>query len=101
MKKNKDSGLKDNSQIHYKGFCQVEAKTTRSKNGKKKNIPELQARLIEIIKLNKQWHVPDEHPMAAPQRIEIPIVGTLLNSVKDLDQKSKAKETYFKKDVRK
>ena len=31
----------------------------------------------------------------------MPIVGTLSNAVKDLYQKAKAKETYFKKDAHK
>ena len=65
LKKEKESGLKDNIQMHYKGLVQVEAKTTWSKNGKKKTIPELQDLLIEIIKPTKQWHVPDEPPTAA------------------------------------
>ena len=77
MKKEKESGLKDNIQMHYKGLGRVEAKTTWSKNGKKKTIPELQDSFIEIIKLTKQWHVPDEPPTTAPERIEMPIVGTL------------------------
>ena len=37
--KEKDSGLKDNIKIPYKELVQVEAKTTRYKNGKKKPIP--------------------------------------------------------------
>ena len=76
LKKEKESGLKDNIQMHYKGLVQVEAKTTCYKNGKKKTVPELRDRLIEIIKLTKQFHVPDEPPTAALQRIEMPIVGT-------------------------
>ena len=46
--------------MHYKGLGQVESKTIWSKNGKKKTITELQDLLIEIIKLSKQCHVPDE-----------------------------------------
>ena len=72
MKKEKKSGLKDNIQRHYKGLGQVEDKTTWSKNIKKKTIPEFQDRLIEIIKLTKQWHVPDEPPKIDPQKIENP-----------------------------
>ena len=55
--------------MHYKGLGVVEAKTTWSKNGKKKNLPELQDRLIQIIKLTKQSHVLDEPPTTATQRI--------------------------------
>ena len=62
----------------------MEAKTTWSKNENKETIPELQDRLIEIIKLIKQWHAPDEPPMIAPKRIEMKIVETLLNEFKDL-----------------
>ena len=63
--KDKDSGLKENFKMHYKGLGQVEAKTTWSKNGKKKTIPELPDCLIEIIKLTKQWNIPDETHMTA------------------------------------
>ena len=79
----------------------MEAKITWSKKEKNKTIPELQDRFIEIIKLTKQWHVPDEPPTTAAQRIEIPIVGILSNVVKDLYRKAKAKETEFNKDARK
>ena len=54
LKKDKGSGLKEDIKIHYKGLGLVEAKTTWSKNGKNKNIPELQDCLIEITKPNKQ-----------------------------------------------
>ena len=79
----------------------MEAKTTWYKNRKNKNIPEVQDSFIEIIKFTKQWHVPDEPPTTAKQRIEMPIVGTLSNTVKDLDRKAKAKETEFKNHARK
>ena len=39
--------------------------------------------------------------MTAPQKIEIPMVETLSNTVKDLDRKAKAKDTEFRKDARK
>ena len=78
----------------------MEAKTIWSKNGNKKTIPEFQNRLIEITKLTKQWHVIYEPPTKAPQRIEITIVGTVSNAVKDLDWKVKSKETEFNKDAR-
>ena len=53
LKMEKESGLKDNLQMHYKGLGQVEAKTTWSKNGSKTTIPDLQDRLFEIIQLTK------------------------------------------------
>ena len=87
--------------MYYKRLGLVEAKTTWSRNGKKKTIPKLQDSYIEIIKLTKQWYVPDEPPTTAPQRIEMPILGTLSNSVKYLDRKAKAKDTEFNKDARK
>ena len=61
----------------------------------------MQDRLIEIIKLTKQWNIPDEPPTTAPQRTEMEIVATLSNAVKDLDRKAKAKETDLNKDVKK
>ena len=39
LKRDKDSGLKYNIQIHYKGLGKVEAITTWSNNGKNKTIP--------------------------------------------------------------
>ena len=39
LKKEKESGLKDNIQVHYKGLGQVETKTTQYKHEKKKSIP--------------------------------------------------------------
>ena len=49
--------------------------------------------MIEIIKLTKQWHVPDQTTTTYPHRIKMPIVETLSNAVKYLDTKAKAKET--------
>ena len=67
----------------------MEAKTTWSKNGKNKTIPELQDFLIDIMRHTKQWHVPDENPTTAPQRVEMKIVGTLSNTVKRFRSKGK------------
>ena len=61
----------------------------------------MQDRLIEIIKLTKQWNIPDEPPTTAPQRTEMEIVAAISNAVKDLDRKAKAKEKDFNKDVKK
>ena len=96
----KDSGLKYNIKIQYKGLGRLEDKTTQYNNRKKKTIPQLQDRLIEIIKLTKKWHVPDEPSTKAPQRIEISIVGTLSSSVKELYWKTNSKEKVFKNDAR-
>ena len=54
--------------------------------------------MIKIIKLTKKWHVPDEPPTKSTKRIEMPIVGTLSNSVKDLDRKSKSKKKSWRKE---
>ena len=54
-----------------------------------------------IHKLTKKWHAPYKPPTTSPQRIEMPILGTLLNAVNYLAQKEKAKETEFNKDARK
>ena len=101
LKKDKDAGLRDNIPMHYKGLGQVKAKITWSKDRKEDTIPELQQRLIEIIKLMKGWPVPDEPPTTAPHWIAMLVVGTLLNVVKDLDPKAKVKETEFNVDARK
>ena len=41
LKKDKESGLENHIKIKYKGFVQVEAKSTRYNNVMKKTIPEL------------------------------------------------------------
>ena len=87
--------------MHYKGLGREIAKTTWSKNGKKKTIPELQERLIEIIRLTKGMPVPDEPPTTAPQRVQLPIVGTLSYAVREFDRKAKEKETEFNMDAQK
>ena len=46
LKKEKESGLKENIQMHYKGLGRVEAKNTWSKNGKKKTIPDYRTVLL-------------------------------------------------------
>ena len=58
LKKDREAGLKDNAQIHYKELGWVEAKTTWLKNGRKKTMPQLQGRLIEIIKLTEKMASP-------------------------------------------
>ena len=65
LNREKESGLRENIQMHYKGLGRVEANTTCYKNGKNKTNPYLQDLLIEIIKLTKQWHVLDEPPTTA------------------------------------
>ena len=55
--------------------------------------------MVDIIKLNKQLIVPDEPPETAPQRIEIPIIETLSNAIKDLYRKAKDEDTGFNKDA--
>ena len=98
LKKENESVLKDNIQMHYNGLGRLEAKTKWSKNGNKKTIPKLQDRFIDIIKLTKKWHVLDEPPTIAPQGIEISIVGKLSNAVNDLYRQEKAKDKCFNRD---
>ena len=53
LKKDKEAALRDNINMRFKGLGFKEAHTTWSKNGKKKTLPQLQARLIEVLKIKK------------------------------------------------
>ena len=90
FKKDKEQALKDNIQIRFKGFGWDDARTTWSKDGKKKSIAVLQSRLIEIITKTKKWNVPDKPPSRVPQRNELPVVGTLTRKVRMLDEAANA-----------
>ena len=54
-----------------------------------------------MIKLTKEKPIPDEPPTTALQRIAMLVVGTLSNTVKDIDLKAKAKVTEFNMDAQK
>jgi hypothetical protein len=64
--KDKEAALKDNVNIRFSGFGWVDCHTTWLKNGKKKTIPELTDRLIEIIKMTRQREIPDKPPACVP-----------------------------------
>ena len=95
LKKDKEEALRDNIQMRFKGMGWVEAQTYWSANGRKKSLPELQTRLIEIIKATKKLPVPDQPPANIPQRKEIATLGTLTNKVKEIDAKRAADTDDF------
>ena len=53
IKKDKIEALRDNTQIHYLGIGRYETQTYWSKGGTLLSVPQLTARLIEILKMFK------------------------------------------------
>jgi len=94
-KKDKEEGLKDNILMRFKGMGWVDAQTTWSKDGKKKTIPQLQQRLIEIIALTRGFEIRDKPPTKVPQRKQTAILGTLTNKVREMDAERVATEEEF------
>ena len=87
LKYNKDkiSGLRDNIQMNYLGMGRANYQTNWSENRKKKMIPQLRDRLIEMIKMFKNTPVPDDPNTTMPQRKQQPVVGTLTHKVIQLN----------------
>jgi hypothetical protein len=100
LKKDKEAALRDNINMRFKGLGFKEAHTTWSKNGKKKTLPQLQARLIEVLKITKDFEVPDKPPPKVPQRKEMPLMGTRTNKVIRIDEDRKNKTNEFNKQCR-
>lgn len=94
-KKDKEEGLKDNILMRFKGMGWVDAQTTWSKDGKKKTIPQLQQRLLEIIAITRGFEIRDKPPTKVPQRKQTAILGTLTNKVREMDAERVATEEEF------
>ena len=99
-KNEKETALKDNIQIRFKGYGWAECYTAWSKDGKKKSVPQLQARLIEIINSTKGKQIPQKPPSRVPQRKNTAVVGTLCAKMKDLDRKAMEETTEFDMNAR-
>ena len=100
-KNEKESALKDNIQICFKGNDREECRTAWSKDGRKKFIPQLQARLIEIIKNTKDKPIPPKPRSRVPQRKNTAVVGILCAKVNELDCKAMEENTEFDLNARK
>ena len=99
--KGKMVGSRDNTQMHYLGMEKAEAQTNWSDNRKKKTIPQLTDRLIEIIKMFKNVPVPDNPNTTMPQIKQQPVVGKLTHKVRQLNRERKEKLEEFNMGCRK
>ena len=95
------AGLRDNIQMHYLGMGRADAQTNGSENHKQNTIPQLTDRLIEIIKMFKNFPVPDDPNMTMPKRKHHPVVGTLTHKVRQLNQEIEEKSEEFNMGCRK
>ena len=87
--------LRENIQIHYLGMGMADAQTNWSENLKKKTIPQLTDRLIEIIKMFKNVPVPDDPNTTMPKRKQQLVVGTLTHKVRQLNREREEKLEEF------
>ena len=51
--------------------------------------------MIEVLKITKDFEVPDKPPPKVPQRKEIPVMGTRTNKVIHIDEDRKNKTNEF------
>ena len=72
-----------------------DAQTNWSENRKQKTIPQLTDRLIDIIKMFKNFPVPDDPNTTMPQRKHQPLVDMLTHTVRKLNQEREAKIEEF------
>ena len=101
FKRDKIAALQDNIQMHYLGMGREEAQTNWSKGRVPLSVPQLTARLIEILKMYKGKTVPDEPESTMPRRKQLPVVGTLIEKVKQLDFENVRKIGGFNIEARK
>ena len=78
-----------------------EAETSWSENGVKKTIPNLEKRLINIIKVTKNKTPLDKPPPCVPQRKKAGVLGTATNQLKQLVAKHEATADKFELIARK
>jgi hypothetical protein len=62
---------------------------------------ELAKHLQMIIKKEKQLMIPSEPPINLPQRMDLPVLGTLTSNVASLDEKYKSQESELKAKAKK
>ena len=101
FKKDKISALQDNIQMHYLGMGREDAQTNWSKGGAPLSVPQLTARLIEILKMYKGKPVPDAPETTMPRRKQLPVIGTLIEKVKQMDVENATKIKDFDISARK
>ena len=82
--------------IQFKEFGWVWCKHTWSKDGRKHTVFKLAKHLQMIIKRGKQYEIPNEPPINMPQRMNLPVLGTLTSNVASLDEKYNENESEVK-----
>ena len=89
--------LKENIMIRVKGFGWDWCKHAWSKNGRRYSIKELADHLKWIIKEERKRHVviPSEPPLNVPKRIDVPVWGTEIDGIADLDKKYMENKMQF------
>jgi hypothetical protein len=89
--------LKENIMIRVKGFGWDWCKHAWSKNGRRYSIKELADHLKWIIKEERKRHVviPSEPPLNVPKRIDLPVLGTEIDDIADLDKKYMENKMQF------
>jgi len=86
--------LKENIMIRVKGLGWEWCKHAWSKNGRQYSIKELADHLKWIIKEERKRHIviPSEPPVNVPKRMDLPVLGTEIDDIADLDAKYLANE---------
>ena len=90
--------LKENIMIRVKGLGWDWCKHAWSKNGRQYSIKELADHLRWIIKEERKRHIviPSEPPVNVPKRMDLPVLGTEIDDIADLDKKYLANEEQFR-----
>ncbi len=89
--------LKENIMIQVIGLGWDWCKHAWSKNGQKYSIKELADHLRWIVKEERKCHIviPSEPPVNVPKRMDVPVLGTEIDDIADLDKKYLANEEQF------
>ena len=95
FKTHKESALKDNIMMRFKGCGWPDCHVAWSKDSRKKSNAELQRELINIIKKTEGREIPRRPPSKVPQRKEWVPLGTLSQKAKDLASKRLEMEEEF------
>ena len=103
FKKDKTQSLKDNIQIRYKGFGWVDWKSKWSSAGSTYSIPQIEKRLKDLIKAerNNKRPVPDKPEVPVPERTAMPTLGTSTQQTSNLDEKAASNKEEFDSNTRK
>ena len=95
-KKDKYESIKENIRIRVKGFGWEQFNQAWSKNGKPYSVEFLADKLKSIIKKEKKLTIPNEPPIKTPMRKKLPILGSQIMMVKNLDENYIREKKKFK-----